>query len=71
GEQLVAWLLGWCVVAEHSQGKDVDHGKRRDLEFYWREGYEEFVDIAVGPFRVHVFFHPNPQVSLPVPDVMA
>ncbi|KPY54268.1 Uncharacterized protein ALO46_04921 [Pseudomonas syringae pv. solidagae] len=70
-EQLLSALHDWCAVDEHSQGIVVDTGNPRYLEFYKRQGYEEIGEIAVGPVREHVFFHPNPQVSLPVPDVMA
>ena len=31
-------------------------------DFYKRQGYEEIGEVAVGPIREHVFFHPNPQV---------
>ncbi|MCF8969868.1 GNAT family N-acetyltransferase, partial [Pseudomonas carnis] len=32
---------------------------------YKRQGYEEIGEVAVGPVREHVFFHPNPQALHP------
>ncbi|MBP5125664.1 GNAT family N-acetyltransferase [Pseudomonas protegens] len=61
GEQLLAAVHNWCAVDEHSQGVVLDTGNPRYLEFYKRQGYEEIGEIAVGPVREHVFFHPNPQ----------
>lgn len=64
GEQLLQALHDWCAVDENSQGVVLDTGNDNYLEFYRRQGYEEIGEIAVGPVREHVFFHPNPQVSL-------
>ncbi|CAN1602553.1 protein of unknown function [Pseudomonas mediterranea] len=62
GEQLLQAVHNWCAVDEHSEGVVLDTGNPRYLEFYKRQGYEEIGEIAVGPIREHVFFHPNPQV---------
>jgi GNAT superfamily N-acetyltransferase len=64
GEQLLQALHDWCAVDEHSKGIVLDTGNGHYLEFYKRQGYEEIGEVAVGPIREHVFFHPNPQVSL-------
>jgi GNAT superfamily N-acetyltransferase len=64
GEQLLQALHDWCAVDEHSQGIVLDTGNGHYLEFYKRHGYEEIGEVAVGPIREHVFFHPNPQVSM-------
>ena len=64
GEQLLTALHQWCAVDETSQGVVLDTGNPRYLEFYKRQGYEEIGEIAVGPIREHVFFHPNPQALL-------
>ncbi|CAM3079247.1 GNAT family N-acetyltransferase [Pseudomonas floridensis] len=68
-EQLLQALHDWCSEDEHSQGIVLDTGNPRYLEFYKRQGYEEIGEIAVGPVREHVFFHPNPKVPLPIHDV--
>ncbi|MOA63063.1 hypothetical protein D3C78_1886600 [compost metagenome] len=47
---------------ESSQGVILDTGNPRYLDFYKRQGYEEIGEVAIGPIREHVFFHPNPQV---------
>ncbi|MNC81942.1 hypothetical protein D3C75_1352510 [compost metagenome] len=41
----------------------LDTGNEHYLAFYQRQGYQEIGEIAVGPVREHVFFHPNPQPS--------
>lgn len=64
GEQLLQAVHDWCAEDENSQGIVLDTGNARYLEFYKRQGYEEIGEVAVGPIREHVFFHPNPQVSL-------
>jgi GNAT superfamily N-acetyltransferase len=64
GEQLLQALHDWCAVDEHSKGIVLDTGNEHYLEFYKRQGYEEIGEVAVGPIREHVFFHPNPQVSM-------
>jgi GNAT superfamily N-acetyltransferase len=64
GEQLLEALHQWCAVDENSQGVVLDTGNPRYLAFYKRQGYEEIGEVAVGPIREHVFFHPNPQVLL-------
>jgi GNAT superfamily N-acetyltransferase len=63
GEQLLQAVHDWCAEDEHSQGIVLDTGNLRYLGFYERQGYEEIGEIAVGPVREHVFFHPNPQLS--------
>ncbi len=68
-EQLLQALHDWCAEDENSQGIVLDTGNPRYLEFYRRQGYEEIGEIAVGPVREHVFFHPSPQVSLSLHDV--
>lgn len=65
GEQLLEALHEWCAVDETSAGIVLDTGNTHYLEFYKRHGYEEIGEVAVGPVREHVFFHPNPGVSLP------
>lgn len=62
GEQLLAALHNWCADDAGSQGVVLDTGNPRYLDFYKRQGYEEIGEVAVGPVREHVFFHPNPQV---------
>jgi GNAT superfamily N-acetyltransferase len=63
GEQLLQALHDWCAEDEHSQGIVLDTGNEHYLAFYARQGYQEIGEIAVGPVREHVFFHPNPQHS--------
>jgi len=61
GEQLLEALHNWCAEDTGSQGVVLDTGDPRYLEFYKRQGYQEIGEVAVGPIREHVFFHPNPQ----------
>jgi GNAT superfamily N-acetyltransferase len=61
GEQLLTALHNWCAEDESSLGVVLDTGNPRYLDFYKRQGYEEIGEVAVGPIREHVFFHPNPQ----------
>ncbi|WP_278929282.1 GNAT family N-acetyltransferase [Pseudomonas qingdaonensis] len=61
GEQLLLALHDWCAEDEQSEGVVLNTGNDHYLEFYKREGYLEIGEIAVGPIREHVFFHPNPQ----------
>ncbi|MBP0944832.1 GNAT family N-acetyltransferase [Pseudomonas alliivorans] len=68
-EQLLQALHDWCSEDENSEGIVLDTGNPRYLEFYKRQGYQEVGEIAVGPVREHVFFHPNPKASLPIHDV--
>lgn len=63
GEQLLQAVHDWCAEDEHSQGVVLDTGNEHYLAFYQRQGYQEIGEIAVGPVREHVFFHPNPQSS--------
>ncbi|MEG1080979.1 MAG: GNAT family N-acetyltransferase, partial [Pseudomonas sp.] len=44
-------------------GVVLDTGNEHYLAFYQRQGYQEIGEIAVGPVREHVFFHPNPVSS--------
>ena len=62
GEQLLEPLHNWWAEHASSQGVVLDTGNAHYLEFYKRQGYEEIGEVAVGPIREHVFFHPNPQV---------
>lgn len=61
GEQLLEALHNWCAEDASSQGVVLDTGNAHYLEFYKRQGYQEIGEVAVGPIREHVFFHPNPQ----------
>ena len=61
GEQLLAGLHDWCAEDAHSQGVVLDTGNEHYLAFYARQGYQEIGEIAVGPIRERVFFHPSPQ----------
>ncbi len=63
-ERLLLALHDWCAQDRNSQGIVLDTGNGDYLEFYNRQGYEEIGEVAVGPVREHIFFHPNPQVSL-------
>ncbi|NBA98511.1 GNAT family N-acetyltransferase [Pseudomonas sp. R5(2019)] len=64
GEQLLAAVHNWCAQDPHSNGVVIDTGNPRYLAFYQRQGYEEIGEVAIGPVREHVFFHPNPQVAV-------
>ncbi len=62
GEQLLQAVHNWCAEDPHSEGVVLDTGNPRYLDFYTRQGYQDIGEVAVGPIREHVFFHPNPQV---------
>ncbi|PTS86407.1 GNAT family N-acetyltransferase [Pseudomonas sp. HMWF032] len=64
GEQLLEALHNWCAEDASSQGVVLDTGNGHYLEFYKRQGYEEIGVVAIGPIIEHVFFHPNPQVTV-------
>ncbi|CAN7145846.1 GNAT family N-acetyltransferase [Pseudomonas sp. LjRoot71] len=64
GEQLLEALHNWCAEDASSQGVVLDTGNAHYLEFYKRQGYEEIGEVAIGPIIEHVFFHPNPQVTV-------
>jgi GNAT superfamily N-acetyltransferase len=64
GEQLLHALHDWCAEDKNSEGIVLDTGNGHYLEFYQRQGYEEIGEVAVGPVRERIFFHPNPHVSL-------
>jgi GNAT superfamily N-acetyltransferase len=64
GEQLLRALHDWCAEDKASQGIVLDTGNGHYLDFYQRHGYQEIGEVEVGPVREHIFFHPNPQVSL-------
>lgn len=66
GEQLLEALHNWCAEDASSQGVVLDTGNAHYLEFYKRQGYEEIGEVAIGPIIEHVFFHPNPQVTVKV-----
>ncbi|PWB31845.1 GNAT family N-acetyltransferase [Pseudomonas sp. SDI] len=61
GEQLLEALHDWCADDPNSEGVVLDTGNDHYLAFYSRQGYREIGEIAVGPIRERVFFHPNPQ----------
>ncbi|MDG9882213.1 GNAT family N-acetyltransferase [Pseudomonas sp. GD04058] len=61
GEQLLAAVHDWCAADESSRGVVLDTGNEHYLDFYRRQGYLEIGEVAVGPIREHVFFHPAPQ----------
>lgn len=61
GEQLLTAVHDWCAEDENSHGVVLDTGNEHYLAFYQRQGYQEIGEIAVGPIREHVFFHPGPQ----------
>lgn len=63
GEQLLEALHAWCAEDGGSQGLVLDTGNARYLDFYHRHGYEEVGEVALGPIREHVLFHPNPQTE--------
>lgn len=63
GEQLLEALHAWCAEDGGSQGLVLDTGNARYLDFYRRHGYEEVGEVALGPIREHVLFHPNPQTQ--------
>ncbi|WP_263145751.1 GNAT family N-acetyltransferase [Pseudomonas sp. RIT-PI-AD] len=65
GEQLLEALHAWCAEDAGSQGVVIDTGNARYLEFYKRQGYEEIGEVAIGPIREHVFFHPAPRPAVP------
>ena len=62
GEQLLMAVHNWCAEDPHAQGVVLDSGNPRYLAFYKRQGYEVVGEVAVGPIRQHVFYHPNPQL---------
>lgn len=64
GDQLLHALHDWCAEDKNSEGIVLDTGNGHYLEFYQRQGYEEIGEVAVGPVRERIFFHPNPHVSL-------
>ncbi|MCY1409506.1 hypothetical protein D9M71_248570 [compost metagenome] len=61
GERLLDALHAWCAEDGGSQGLVLDTGNSRYLDFYQRHGYRELGEVALGPIREHVLFHPNPQ----------
>jgi GNAT superfamily N-acetyltransferase len=63
GEQLLQAVHDWCADDPDTQGVVLDTGNEHYLDFYQRQGYEEIGEIAVGPIRERVFFHPNPRSS--------
>lgn len=63
GERLLEALHAWCAEDGDSQGLVLDTGNARYLDFYHRHGYEEVGEVALGPIREHVLFHPNPQAQ--------
>jgi len=65
GEQLLQAVHDWCAEDPNTQGVVLDSGNEHYLAFYQRQGYEEIGEVAVGPIRERVFFHPNPVSSMP------
>lgn len=63
GEQLLQAVHDWCAEDLSSDGVVLDTGNAHYLAFYQRQGYQEIGEIAVGPIRERVFFHPNPVSS--------
>ncbi|MDR6712927.1 GNAT superfamily N-acetyltransferase [Pseudomonas hunanensis] len=66
GEQLLQAVHDWCADDPGTQGVVLDTGNAHYLAFYERQGYQEIGEIALGPIRERVFFHPNPLSSKPV-----
>lgn len=65
GEQLLQAVHDWCADDPDTQGVILDTGNAHYLAFYERQGYQEIGEVAVGPIRERVFFHPNPLSSNP------
>lgn len=65
GEQLLQAVHDWCADDPDTEGVVLDSGNEHYLAFYARQGYEEIGEVALGPIRERVFFHPNPARSLP------
>lgn len=63
GEQLLQAVHDWCAEDTETQGVVLDTGNAHYLAFYERQGYQEIGEIAVGPIRERVFFHPKPLSS--------
>ncbi|MFJ4345261.1 GNAT family N-acetyltransferase [Pseudomonas sp. NPDC089401] len=63
GEQLLQAVHDWCAEDPNTQGVVLDSGNAHYLAFYQRQGYLEIGEVAVGPIRERVFFHPNPLSS--------
>ncbi|HKS15543.1 MAG TPA: GNAT family N-acetyltransferase, partial [Pseudomonas sp.] len=64
GEQLLQAVHDWCAEDPHTQGVVLDTGNEDYLAFYQRQGYQEIGEVAVGPIRERVFFHPAPEASV-------
>ena len=60
GERLLQAVHDWCAEDPHTQGVVLDSGNEEYLAFYQRQGYEEIGEVALGPIRERVFFHPTP-----------
>lgn len=60
GEQLLQAVHDWCADDPGTQGVVLDTGNAHYLGFYQRQGYQEIGEIAIGPVRERIFFHPNP-----------
>ncbi|MBC3421414.1 MULTISPECIES: GNAT family N-acetyltransferase [unclassified Pseudomonas] len=65
GEQLLQAVHDWCADDPDTQGVILDTGNVHYLAFYERQGYQEIGEVAIGPIRERVFFHPNPLSSNP------
>ncbi|MCI0913838.1 GNAT family N-acetyltransferase [Pseudomonas putida] len=64
GEQLLQAVHDWCAEDPNTQGVVLDSGNEHYLPFYERQGYQEIGEVAVGPIRERVFFHPCPVPSI-------
>jgi GNAT superfamily N-acetyltransferase len=60
GERLLQAVHDWCAEDPHTQGVVLDTSNEEYLAFYQRQGYEEIGEVALGPIRERVFFHPTP-----------
>ncbi len=63
GEQLLQAVRDWCAEDPNTQGMVLNTSNEHYLAFYQHQGYEEIGEIAVGPIRERVFFHPGPASS--------
>ena len=64
-EQLLQAVHDWCAEDAATEGVVLDTGNPHYLPFYQQQGYEELGEVAIGPVRERVFYHPHPQSSRP------
>lgn len=62
GEQMLAAVHDWCAQDTHSRGIVLSTGNNRNLGFFRDHGYQNIGEVAIGPIREQVFFHPSPHV---------